>query len=147
VLSHARRAAAGRRRWGTLGYAFPASIGAAAAREAPVVSFNGEGGVLFAIGELAAVAQEEIPLTLVIVDDAGYGMLRYGKETAANRFGTELRSPDFATVARGFGLATRSVVGVGDAFEAALREAVASEAPNVLVTRARMTPPRTTSPR
>lgn len=133
--------------WGTLGYAFPASIGAAAALDAPVVSFNGDGGVLFAIGELAAIAQERIPLTLVIVDDGGYGMLRYGKETAGNRFGTELRSPDFAAVARGFGLAVRSVDGVGAAFEAALREAVASGEPNAVVTRACMTPPRTTSPR
>jgi acetolactate synthase-1/2/3 large subunit len=133
--------------WGTLGYAFPASIGAAAALTAPVVSFNGDGGVLFAIGELATIAQEQIPLTLVIVDDQGYGMLRYGKETSANRFGTELASPDFATIARGFNLAARSVAGVGDEFEAALREAVASGEPNVLVARAAMTPPRTTSPR
>lgn len=134
--------------WGTLGYAFPASIGAAAAGlQAPVVSFNGDGGMLFAIGELAAIAQEQISLTVVIVDDQGYGMLRYGKDVSANRFGTELSSPDFAAIARGFNLATRATVGVGDEFEAALCEAVASEEPNVLVTRAAMTPPRTTSPR
>jgi acetolactate synthase-1/2/3 large subunit len=133
--------------WGTLGFAFPASIGAAAGQDRPVVSFNGDGGILFAIGELATVAQERLPLTTVVVDDGGYGMLRHGKEAAGNRFGTELDSPDFATIAAGFGLATRSTEGVGEEFESALAEAVASGEPNLLVTRAKMLPPRTTSPR
>ncbi len=133
--------------WGTLGFAFPAAIGAAAGQRQPVVSFNGDGGILFSIGELAAVAQEQIPLTTVVVDDGGYGMLRYGKDATDNQFGTELHSPDFAAIAAGFGLTTRATEGVGADFEAALAEAVASGEPNLLVTKARMTPPRTTSPR
>lgn len=133
--------------WGTLGFGFPASIGAAAALDVPVASFNGDGGILFGLGELAVIAQERIPLTVVIVDDGGYGMLRYGKDPEANRFGTELQSPDFAAIARGFNIAARSTTGVGDEFEAALREAIESREPNVLVTKARMLPPRTTSPR
>ncbi|MBS1881398.1 MAG: thiamine pyrophosphate-binding protein [Actinobacteria bacterium] len=133
--------------WGTLGFAFPASIGAAAGLSAPVVSFNGDGGILFALGELAAVVQEALPLTVVVVDDGGYGMLRYGKDAADNRFGTELRTPDFAAIARGFGLTARATEGVGAEFEAALAEAIASEEANLLVTRAKMEPPRTTSPR
>jgi thiamine pyrophosphate-dependent acetolactate synthase large subunit-like protein len=133
--------------WGTLGFAFPASIGAAAALPGPVVSFNGDGGILFALGELATVAQERIPLTVVVVDDGGYGMLRHGKDATGNRFGTELDTPDFAAIAAGFGIAARATEGVGDEFEAALAEAVASGEPNLLVTKARMLPPRTTSPR
>jgi acetolactate synthase-1/2/3 large subunit len=132
--------------WGTLGFAFPASIGAAAAVDVPVVSFNGDGGILFAIGEMAAVVQEKLPLTVVVVDDGGYGMLRYGKDATANRFGTELKTPDFATIARGFGFAARATTGVGDEFGAALAEAIASREPNLLVTTAKMLPPRTTSP-
>ena len=133
--------------WGTLGYAFPASIGAAAALSEPVVCFNGDGGFLFSIGELATVAQEQIPLTTVVVDDGGYGMLRHGKDAAGNRFGTELASPDFAQIAAGFGIATRATEGVGEEFREALAAAVASGEPNLLVTKARMLPPRTTSPR
>jgi thiamine pyrophosphate-dependent acetolactate synthase large subunit-like protein len=133
--------------WGTLGFAFPASVGAAAGVDAPVVSFNGDGGILFAIGELATVAQEGLPLTTVVVDDGGYGMLRYGKDAAGNRFGTELVTPDFAAIARGFGLTARATDGVGEEFERELAEAVASRQPNLLVTKARMMPPRTTSPR
>jgi thiamine pyrophosphate-dependent acetolactate synthase large subunit-like protein len=133
--------------WGTLGFAFPASIGAAAGLDVPVVSFNGDGGILFALGEMAAVVQERIPLTTVVVDDGGYGMLRYGKDAGGNRFGTELESPDFAAIAAGFGMETRSTTGVGSEFERALREAIGSGQPNLLVTKAKMLPPRTTSPR
>jgi thiamine pyrophosphate-dependent acetolactate synthase large subunit-like protein len=133
--------------WGTLGYALPASIGAAAANTAPVVSLNGDGGALFALGELATIAQEQLPLTIVIVDDSGYGMLRYGKDTTANRYGTELLAPDFAAIARGFGLHASATIGVGREFETALVEGIESMKPNLIVTQAKLTPPFTTSPR
>jgi acetolactate synthase-1/2/3 large subunit len=135
--------------WGTLGYAFPAAIGAAAALRRdgrPVVSVSGDGGMLFALGELAVAAQERLPLTAVVVDDAGYGMLRYGHDPV-DGLGTELCTPDFAAVARGFGLEARSVDGVGTEYEVALRDAIASGVPNVLHVRARLHPPRSTSPR
>jgi acetolactate synthase-1/2/3 large subunit len=135
--------------WGTLGYAFPAAIGAAAALRSagrPVVSVSGDGGMLFALGELAVLAQEQLPLTAVVVDDGGYGMLRFGHDPADD-LGTELHTPDFAAVARGFGNDARTVVGVGAEYEAALRDAIASGVPHVLHVRARLHPPRSTSPR
>ena len=51
----------------------------------PVVSVSGDGGFLFACGELATLAQERIPLTAVIVDDGGYGMLRYDQDAGRAR--------------------------------------------------------------
>jgi acetolactate synthase-1/2/3 large subunit len=135
--------------WGTLGYAFPAAIGAAAALRhdgRAVVSVSGDGGMLFALGELAVLAQEQLPLTAVVVDDGGYGMLRFGHDPADD-LGTELHTPDFAAVARGFGIDARTVDGVGAEYEAALRDAIASGVPNVLHVRARLHPPRSTSPR
>src|SRR6185312_14275122 len=50
--------------WGTLGYAFPAALGAALSGD-PTVAICGDGGFLFACGELATMAQEKIPLTAV----------------------------------------------------------------------------------
>ena len=46
--------------WGTLGCAFPQSLGAALAGGGPAVSVSGDGGFLFACGELATVAQERL---------------------------------------------------------------------------------------
>src|ERR1051325_8612120 len=68
--------------WGTLGYALPGAPGGALADTGPVVAVAGDGGFLFACGELATMAQEQIPLTAVIVDDGGYGMLRYDQVLA-----------------------------------------------------------------
>jgi len=134
--------------WGTLGYAFPAAIGAALAGTGPVVSVSGDGGFLFACGELATVAQERVPLTAVIVDDGGYGMLRYDQQHAGDvAFGVDLVTPDFAALAASFGIRAETVDGLGPAFGRALAAHVADPEPSVLVARAALDPPPTTSPR
>ncbi|MFL5888761.1 MAG: thiamine pyrophosphate-binding protein, partial [Solirubrobacteraceae bacterium] len=134
--------------WGTLGYAFPASIGAALAGGGPVVSFSGDGGFLFACGELATVAQEGLPLTAVVVDDGGYGMLRHDQDRqGVERHGVDLRTPDFAALAAAFGIRAETVDGLDDAFGEALAAQVADPAPSLLAVRARsLRPPPTTSP-
>lgn len=135
--------------WGTLGYAFPAALGAALAGAGPVVSVSGDGGFLFACGELATMAQERLPLTAVIVDDGGYGMLRYDQDAAGEaRYGVDLKSPDFEALARSFGVKAEAVDGLDDAFGEALARHVADPEPSVLVARAeQLMPPPTTSPR
>jgi acetolactate synthase-1/2/3 large subunit len=134
--------------WGTLGFGFPAAIGAALADAPPTVAVCGDGGVLFGIGELATVAQERVPLTLVIVDDGGYGMLRYDQRRAGETpYGVDLHTPDFVALARSFGLRAEHVDGLGDAFGERLAEHVAADEPSVLVASAALTPPETTSPR
>ena len=135
--------------WGTLGYAFPAALGAALAGEGPAVAIAGDGGFLYAAGELATVAQEKIPLTLVIVDDGGYGMLRYDQDvTGSERFGVDLVTPDFVALARSFGIRAQHVDGLEDDFGAALAEHVLDPEPSVLVasTPEPLVPPPNTSP-
>jgi acetolactate synthase-1/2/3 large subunit len=134
--------------WGTLGFAFPAALGAALAGAGPVVSISGDGGFLFAPGELATMAQEEIPLTAVVVDDGGYGMLRHDQALAGRPpFGVDLRTPDFEAVAAAFGVRAETVEGLEDDFGEALARHVAEPGPSVLVARApALVPPPTTSP-
>ena len=135
--------------WGTLGYAFPASLGAALAGEGPVVAIAGDGGFLYAPGELATVAQERIPLTLVIVDDGGYGMLRYDQDVSgADRYGVDLLTPDFVALASAFGIRAQQVEGLDDEFGEALAEHVLDDEPSVLVamTPEPLVPPPNTSP-
>ena len=134
--------------WGTLGYAFPAALGAALAGSAPVVAVAGDGGVLFALGEMATMAQEQIPLTLVIVDDGGYGMLRFDQRQAGDPlFGVDLQTPDFVALAASFGIRAQAVDGLSGEFTEALAAHVADSAPSVLVARAALDPPPNTSPR
>jgi thiamine pyrophosphate-dependent acetolactate synthase large subunit-like protein len=134
--------------WGTLGYGFPLSIGSALAGAGPVVCVCGDGGFLYACGELATVAQERIPLTVVIVDDGGYGMLRFDQRHSGDpTFGVDLQTPDFEALARSFGIEAETVDGLGEEFASALARHAGTDAPTVLVARAALDPPPTTSPR
>jgi thiamine pyrophosphate-dependent acetolactate synthase large subunit-like protein len=135
--------------WGTLGYAFPAALGAALAGAGPAVAVAGDGGFLYACGELATVAQEQIPLTTVVVDDGGYGMLRYDQDVEGReRYGVDLRTPDFAALAGAFGIRAQTVDGLDDEFGEALAEHVADAEPSLLVARTPepLVPPPNTSP-
>jgi acetolactate synthase-1/2/3 large subunit len=134
--------------WGTLGFAFPAALGAALAGTGPTISVSGDGGFLFACGELATMAQERIPLVAVIVDDGGYGMLRYDQELAGDEpYGVDLAPPDFQALAESFGVRAETVEGLDDAFGEALGRHVADGGPSVLVAKAEaLVPPPTTSP-
>jgi thiamine pyrophosphate-dependent acetolactate synthase large subunit-like protein len=135
--------------WGTLGYAFPAALGAALAGTGPTVAVCGDGGFLYAVGELATVAQERIPLTTVIVDDGGYGMLRYDQDVAGEeRYGVDLLTPDFVALAGAFGIRAEAVDGLEDDFGEALARHVEDPEPSVLVahTPEPLVPPPNTSP-
>jgi acetolactate synthase-1/2/3 large subunit len=134
--------------WGTLGFGFPASLGAALATAGPTVCVSGDGGFLFACGELATVIEARAPLTIVLVDDGGYGMLRFDQEHAGDAtFGVDLVGPDFEALARSFGMPAVTVDGFRADFEQALRRSIVSKEPEMIVVRAALKPPPTTSPR
>jgi thiamine pyrophosphate-dependent acetolactate synthase large subunit-like protein len=134
--------------WGTLGFAFPAAIGAALAGAGPAVCVTGDGGFMFACGELATAVEASVPLTIVLVDDGGYGMLRFDQARAGDEpFGVDLVRPDFVALAAAFGVRARSVDGFGPDYADALREAIAAGEPRMIVVRAALKPPPTTSPR
>jgi acetolactate synthase-1/2/3 large subunit len=133
--------------WGTLGYALPASVGVGALRARPALAVCGDGGFMFAVGELAVLSQERLPVTVLVVDDGGYGMLRYDQTRAGDEHrGVDLARPDFAMLASAFGITAVILDGVEE-LGPALDEALASGRPRMVVLREAMTPPRTTSPR
>jgi thiamine pyrophosphate-dependent acetolactate synthase large subunit-like protein len=145
---HASRAVQYPVGWGTLGYALPASIGAAFAGDLPVLAVCGDGGFMFAVGELATMAQEQLAITVLVVDDGGYGMLRFGHQHANEGVpGTDLVTPDFVELAGAFGIGATRVDEVGAPLERALRQALSSGEPRLVVCEASLFPPRTTSPR
>jgi acetolactate synthase-1/2/3 large subunit len=133
--------------WGTLGYALPASIGPAADGR-PTLAVCGDGGFMFAVGELATMVQEQLPIVILLVDDGGYGMLRFDQVHAGDLTnGVDLVRPDFVALARSFGIEAELVEDPGRPLAGALQEALAAAAPRLVVLNAAMTPPRTTSPR
>jgi acetolactate synthase-1/2/3 large subunit len=122
---------------GGLGYGFPAAIGGAVGletlgRPGRVLAVSGDGSSMYSIAELATAKQHNVPVTWLIVDDGGYGILReymvgaFGKATA-----TELARPDFVKLAEAFGVPATRVApeDVGDALKAGF----AADGPNVVV--------------
>jgi len=134
--------------WGTLGFGFPAAIGAAF--HAPTLSICGDGGIMFALGELATLVQEHIPMTLFIVDDGGYGMLRFDQQVFGHaERGVDLVTPDWAILAASFGISFTNIESVdqlGEALAVGHDRNIAGH-PHMIVLNATIHPPRTTSPR
>ena len=134
--------------WGTLGCAFPQGLGAALAGRGPALSVSGDGGFLFACGELATAAQERIPLTALVVDDGGYGMLRYDQDLRGDPHdGVDLATPDFAALARSFGVTAEEVDGLGSELTETLGRHLQRDEPSMVVARAKVGPPPNVSPR
>ncbi|MFE9123388.1 thiamine pyrophosphate-binding protein [Streptomyces sp. NPDC007172] len=118
---------------GGLGYGFPAALGAAAADPGrPVLAVSGDGGAMYSIAELATARQYDLPVTWLIVDDGGYGILReYMTDTFGEATATELARPDFVALAESFGVpAARTTP---DTLTADLSKALATPGPSVVV--------------
>lgn len=134
--------------WGTLGFGFPASIGTVMAADRPTVCVCGDGGFLFACGELSTVAEQQPPLTIVLVDDGGYGMLRFDQEVAGREtFGVDFPTANFVDLARSFGITASRVTGTGPEFRDALNEAISAQAPRLIVLEETLRPPPSSGPR
>jgi acetolactate synthase-1/2/3 large subunit len=93
---------------GTMGFGLPAAIGAAlAAPGRRVLCVSGDGSILMNIQELATLAELDLSVAVVVLNNAHLGLVRqqqelfYGQRYSASRFAA---MPDFAAVARGFGI-------------------------------------------
>ncbi|MCX4823255.1 thiamine pyrophosphate-binding protein [Streptomyces sp. NBC_01142] len=118
---------------GGLGYGFPAALGAAAAdRTRPVLAVSGDGGAMYSIAELATAKQYELPVTWLIVDDGGYGILReYMSDAFGEATATELSRPDFVALAESFGVP--AVRTTPESLSEDLAKALGTPGPSVVV--------------
>ncbi len=123
---------------GTLGYAWPAAIGASLAHpERPVLGVVGDGGLHYALGELASARQHDAQAKLLLIDDGGYGILReyqrsaYGETTAV-----DLVQPDFLGLAEAFGIPARS--GPAETLAENLEWAFSVSGPALVIVRQRL---------
>jgi thiamine pyrophosphate-dependent acetolactate synthase large subunit-like protein len=131
--------------WGTLGFALPAAVGVSTAGRKTIV-IAGDAGFLFAPGELATAVQEGLDLAIVVVNDRGYGMLRFDEdERYKDRFAVDLVTPDFVALAKSFGAKARKTTEA--AFGKDLAWAIKQKGPALIELDAAWAPPLTTSPR
>ncbi len=114
---------------GTLGFGYPAALGAkVGAPDQPVVAVVGDGGFGFTLNELATAVQHDIHTVTVVFDDGAYGNSnRDQREKFGGReLGTTLRNPDWVKLADAFGVHGVKVDDVDD-LPAVLRDACAAD--------------------
>ncbi len=90
---------------GTMGFALPAAMGAKiGAPKRDVVAIIGDGSFQMTIQELGTIAQEKLPVKIIILNNNFLGMVRQWQELFFdNRYSfVDLKNPDFVTVAKGF---------------------------------------------
>jgi acetolactate synthase I/II/III large subunit len=116
---------------GTLGYGYPTALGAKVGNpDRKVISFNGDGGFMFNVQELATAVQHKIAVAIVVFDDGAYGnVLRTQRESFGGRtIASELRNPSFARLAEVFGMPGVKAE-TPEALTGALREALTHDGP------------------
>jgi acetolactate synthase-1/2/3 large subunit len=119
---------------GTMGYGFPAAIGAHFARPGEtVVDVAGDGSFQMNIQELATVAHNNIPVKVVILNNIYLGMVRQWQELFYERryAYTELSPVDFVKVANAYGVEGMRVEEKADV-RGALETALSHDGPFVL---------------
>jgi acetolactate synthase I/II/III large subunit len=92
---------------GTMGFGLPAGMGAQIGNpDRMVVTFIGDGGFQMTIQELGTIAQNKLPVKIIVLNNHFLGMVRQWQQLFfEKRYSfTELQNPDFVAIAKGFGV-------------------------------------------
>jgi len=119
---------------GAMGYGVPAGVAAQVACPGRrVVSFNGDGDFLMNGQELATAVQYELPVLFLVFNNGLYGTIRMHQEREypGRVIGTALRNPDFAALARAYGLHGETVRQTAE-FAPALERALGAKGPALI---------------
>ncbi|MCS2166250.1 thiamine pyrophosphate-binding protein [Scandinavium manionii] len=122
---------------GAIGMGLPMAIGTAIANpQRKIVALVGDGGLSLNLGEMATLAQEKANLTLLIMNDGGYGVMRgiQDKYFGGRQYYNELHTPDFTLLAQAMGLQAWNIERAED-FQAVMTEALAMPGPSVVEVR------------
>jgi benzoylformate decarboxylase len=124
---------------GSLGWGMGGAIGVQLALPGTrVVNVVGDGSFQFGIQALFTAQQMQLPITYIVIDNASYAAVRAalkrhrkGKPETAYP-ASDLRGPDIAAIARGFGAAAETIDTIADV-RGALERAFAAAGPSVVV--------------
>ncbi|MCC9135536.1 biosynthetic-type acetolactate synthase large subunit [Pontibacter silvestris] len=97
---------------GTMGFALPAAIGAKfGALDRTVVAVIGDGGFQMTLQELGTIMQSGVDVKILILNNQFLGMVRQWQELFQDKRYSfvDITSPDFVTVASGYGIAGKSI--------------------------------------
>jgi acetolactate synthase I/II/III large subunit len=115
-----------------IGQGLPLAIGAAAAGRKTLL-ITGDGGFILNIGELWTALQEQLDLTIVVMNDGGYGVIKKLQNTlqGGRRYFADLLGPDLPKLAEMTGMGFWRCETAGS-FGATIAEAVNHPGPNLV---------------
>jgi len=119
---------------GTLGFAFPTSLGAkVGCPDRKVVSISGDGGFMYNVQELSTMAQQGIAAVAIVFNDNAYGNVRRTQRQQFHEhvIGSDLHNPDFVKLAELFGVAGSRATSPAE-LRHALRVALSDDRPALI---------------
>ncbi|MFD0692347.1 benzoylformate decarboxylase [Actinomadura fibrosa] len=119
---------------GALGWGLPVAVGRGIAGSGErVVCVIGDGSIMYSVQALWTAAQHRVPLTVVIMNNHGYGAVKaLGRRIELDVMpGTDIHGIDYVTMARGLGVPGRAVTAAAD-LDAALEEGLSHAGPYLL---------------
>ncbi|HZL12421.1 MAG TPA: biosynthetic-type acetolactate synthase large subunit [Prolixibacteraceae bacterium] len=119
---------------GTMGYALPAAMGAKIGQpERVVFAMAGDGGFQMTIQELGTIAQYNLDIKIIVLNNNFLGMVRQWQQMFfEKRYSfTEMKNPDFVGIAKAYGLASQKVTS-RDQLEGAVQDMLDHKGPYVL---------------
>jgi benzoylformate decarboxylase len=119
---------------GGLGHSLPASVGVALANpDRRTVCLIGDGSAMYSIQALWTAARRKLPLTVVIINNSGYGAMRSFSQVMQVRKvpGLDLPGLDFVKLAEGMGCDAVRIEKSADLIPA-LKRSMTSEGVSVL---------------
>ena len=121
---------------GTMGFGLGAAIGAQVATNDPTILITGDGSFGMNLNELATAVTYNIPLVIIIANNGVLGMVRQWQNLFfGKRFSETVleRKTDFVKLAEAFGAVGLRATNI-DEFEAAFKQAIATNGPVVIDT-------------
>jgi acetolactate synthase-1/2/3 large subunit len=122
------------RAFGALGYALPGVVGAYFAKPdaGRVVGVMGDGSFGISAGELETLVRLDVPVTLIVCNNAGYGWIKAGQKSRGSTFySVEFGQSDHAAIARAYGMSALRVEDPAD-LGTAMGEALTAPGPFLL---------------
>lgn len=115
---------------GALGYAVPGVVGAYFANpETQIIGFTGDGSLGTTMGELETLSRYDIPVTVVVVNNAAFSWIEAGQQNYAEfSFAVDFQGLDYAAIAEHFGIAGYRVENTND-YEHILATALNTQGP------------------
>lgn len=114
---------------GTMGFGFPAAIGAAVAQpHKPVICITGDGSFQMSMQEIATCIDHNLNIKIMILNNGYLGMVRQLQEKLCNGnySQTKISNPDFVKLAQSYGVNALRVTST-DKIEDALNKAFATD--------------------